>query len=964
MKRSTMVVVMAGLTLTPVASLLARVGMDDKGMPPANAPAASKLDMSAKLPTDDRLVTGELDNGMKYIVLRHANPPGRANMWIHISSGSLNETDKQRGIAHYLEHMAFNGSANFPPGSVVSFFESMGLVFGQHQNAFTSFNQTTYQLAFPDVKPETLERGMKFFGDVATRLSLLPAEIDKERQIILEEKRARLSAQQRMQDVVLKRLAPGSLLGDRLPIGVEETILGVNEPDFRDYYSRWYIPSNMTVIVVADTDPKLVVEQIVKGFSGGEKKPVPVDQDAKVKPYDSTQAIVVHDPEQIKAELEIVRIDKPLPPTTTVGDMRNDLVQQIATSAFNRRIGAKLAQGGTSYLSASASTQSLFNALTYSSVGVEGEPGKWKEMLAEVGTELERARLHGFSAREVDDVKSALLAGAEQYVKQEASMPARNVIARLNSSVAAGDTIMNAAQELELLKSLLPTISPQEASARFAADFDTTNVTFVAQLPSNLSGGLPTEAELVALGRKALDVKPDKETEAERPTSLLAKVPTPGEVKDVTEHSSSGVTSAWLGNGVRVHHKFMDIRKDQVSVSISLAAGQIQETAANRGTAEAAGLAWNRPATSALSSTNIRDIMTGKNVRVRGGAGLDTFSLSVSGSPDELETGMQLAYLMLTDPVIEPAAFDQWKTGQLQEIADRKKNPQGVFAEALAATVYPAGEVRTQPLTEAQVNAVKLADAQAWLRSAVSTAPIEVTVVGDIQRDEAMRLVSTYLGSLSSRDRISDKTLDELRTLTRAKGPITTERTLETKTPMALVAVGFYVCDADNVKERRTLQMASAVLNTRINKKVREEEGLAYSPGCRVSPGREFPGFGTFAALSPTAPEKVDALVKSFTEVYDQFAKTGPTEEEMTVAKRQLANTLDEQMKDPGFWASTTGQMDYRATRLDDVMTANDFYQGLTAEQVRSVFAKYYTPESTMRVVIRPVAAAESPVKN
>jgi zinc protease len=963
MKRSTMVVVAAGLALTPVTSLLARVGTDDKGMATTKAPAAGALDMNAKLPSDDRLVTGELDNGMKYIILKHSNPPGRATMWIHVSSGSLNETDKQRGIAHYLEHMAFNGSANFPPGTVTDFFQSMGLTFGQHQNAFTSFDQTTYQLAFPDVQPETLERGMKFFGDVATRLSLLPTEIDKERQIILEEKRSRSSAAQRMQDIVLKRLAPGSLVGERLPIGTEETLMGVSEPDFKEYYGKWYVPSNMTVIVVADADTKLVVDQIVKSFSGGEKKAKPVDQDAKVTPYTTTQGVVVHDPEQTNAELEIVRIDKPLPPTTTVGDMRRDLVQQLGTSAFSRRIGAKLAKGGTSYLSANANTQSLFNAMTYSSIGCEGEPGKWKDMLKEVGAEVQRARIHGFTQREIDDVKTAMLSNAEQFVKQEGSMPARMVINRLNRNVAAGDTIMNATQELELLKKLLPTITPDEASKQFAKDFDTTNVTFVAQLPSNLSGGLPTEPELVTIGRAALDVKPEKEAEAERPTSLLAKVPMPGKVVDVVDHAASGVTSAWLDNGIRVHHKFMDIRKDQATISIAVAGGQIQETAKNRGISDVAGLAWNRPATSTLSSTNIRDLMTGKKVRVGGGAGMDTLNLTVSGSPSELETGMQLAYLMLTDPVIEQAAFDQWKTNQIQDIADRKKNPQGVFGEAMLATVYPASEVRVQPLTVEQVNALSLGEAQKWLRNTLSTAPIEVTVVGDIQKDEAMKLVSTYLGSLSKRDKMTDKTLDDLRSITRAKGPIVTERSIETKTPMALAAVGFYACDADNVKDRRSLQMASVVLNTRINKKVREEEQLAYSPGCRVSPAREFPGFGTFAALSPTAPEKLDALVKSFTEVYDEFAKTGPTEEEMVTARKQLANTLDEQMKDPSFWVTTTGQMEYRATKLDDVMAANDFYQSLSADQVKSVFNKYYTPEATMRVVIRPIVAAGSSEK-
>src|SRR5262245_2891114 len=215
-----------------------------------------------RLPTDPALVTGTLPNGLHYIIRTHKNPEGRVSIWLHVSSGSLNETESTRGLAHYLEHMAFNGSANFPPGSVVPFFQSLGLAFGRDQNAFTSFDQTTYQLTLPGGGRDILEKGMLFMSDVAMRLRLDTPEIDSERQIILEEKRARSSARQRVQDQVYERLAPESTLGRRLPIGLDQTIASVTREDFRDYYARWYVPSNMTVIVVGDTDPTMVADVI------------------------------------------------------------------------------------------------------------------------------------------------------------------------------------------------------------------------------------------------------------------------------------------------------------------------------------------------------------------------------------------------------------------------------------------------------------------------------------------------------------------------------------------------------------------------------------------------------------------------------------------------------------------------------------------------------------------------------
>ena len=230
------------------------------------------------MPTDPALTTGQLENGLTYIVRQHANPPGRAVLWIHIHSGSLNETDPQRGLAHCVEHLAFNGSENFPPGSLIPFFQSLGMTFGRDQNAFTSFEQTTYQLSLSDAQPETLRKGMTYLADVLYRLSLLPAEIDNERQIIQEERRRSLSGRQRTVYYVLEHIAPGSLYGQRITIGTEETINRVQQADFRDYYGKWYGAANATLLVVADTDPTEVVATLQEQFGDAPRKPRPTPQ--------------------------------------------------------------------------------------------------------------------------------------------------------------------------------------------------------------------------------------------------------------------------------------------------------------------------------------------------------------------------------------------------------------------------------------------------------------------------------------------------------------------------------------------------------------------------------------------------------------------------------------------------------------------------------------------------------------
>lgn len=934
----------AGLAIAPVGLL----------------PVLDTAVRAQSLPTDERLVTGELPNGLRYIVRQHANPPERATVWMHVSTGSLNETDRQRGIAHYLEHMAFNGSENFPPGSVVPFFQSLGLSFGVHQNAFTSFDQTTYQLALPDTKPETMDKALLFFADVAFRQSLLPHEIDEERQIILEEKRSRLGAQQRVRDYILERIAPGSIFGQRQPIGTEETLLAVQEADFREYYSKWYTPSNMTVMVVADTDPAKVVEAITRAFGPGPKAPRPTDQDAIVKPLAESRAIVATDAELTEAEISIIRVEPPRPAVTSVPQFRAELVEDLAQSMFNRRLEKKISAGELKMLDASGSIVQLAGALRLAQVSASGESENWKTMLSQVATELQRARKHGFTKKELEEAKTEVLSASERFAQIESTLPAQALIGAMNRAVAVEEPIMSAAQRLEITKSLLPGIELKEVAFAFTNAFDPSAVNFVLTAPSG--EGTPTEAELLSLGLEALKVDPAADVEQAGATSLMDTLPAGGKVVESAVHDATGVWSGWLDNNIRVHHRFMDYRKDNVSVSISLAGGEIEETAANKGITEAATLFLSRPATSKLTSNEIRDLMTGKKISVGGGAGRDLITISISGDPAELETGLQLAYLLITDGQIEGTAFDQWVTSQKQSIAGRKNNPQGMLQEAIAKTIGPKDDPRFAPREVEDVTALNREAAQAWAERIMKTAPIEVTVVGDIQRDRALELVSRYLGSLPKRERISDQLFDDLRVTKRPVGPLTNHVEVQTQTPAAIVLSGFFGADQQNVEDTRLLQLASRILSSRMIKVIREEEQLVYSIGASNIPSADYPGYGLFFAAAPTETAKVEKLIERVKSMYAEFAKDGPTAEEMDTVRKQIANTLDEQMKEPGFWSGRTAQMDYRGFKLDDVVAAPEAYQKYTAEQIRDAFAKYYKPESEMVISVRPkLAAAPAP---
>ena len=368
------------------------------------------------------------------------------SIWLHVSSGSLNETDATRGLAHYLEHMAFNGSANFPPGSVVPFFQSLGLAFGRDQNAFTSFDQTTYQLTLPGSGKDALDKGMLFMSDVATRLSLATPEIDGERQIILEEKRSRSSARQRVQDQVLR--AAGARVDARPPPADRR---GGDHQGGRARRLRGLL---LALVRAEQHDrdrrgrhrPGAGGRPDQRDFGGGPTVPRPAPRDVGVKATAGPRAIVVTDPELTRSEVSIVRIE---PPRAARDDGRAATARD---GRSHRRLDVqpadeRRARGGQGGLPRRRRLRlRLAGNDAHDRGRASGRPGTWRAMLTDLGTALQRARLHGFSEREVEDARQALIGQAEEAVQREATRPARDVLRQINGAVTRQQPIMSAAQ--------------------------------------------------------------------------------------------------------------------------------------------------------------------------------------------------------------------------------------------------------------------------------------------------------------------------------------------------------------------------------------------------------------------------------------------------------------------------------------------------------------------------------------
>ncbi len=915
------------------------------------------------LPTDPSIKTGKLSNGVTWHYRQHDNPPGK--MWVlaRVDSGSLNETEKQRGLAHFIEHMAFNGSDNFEPGTLIPYFESIGMEFGADVNAFTSFDQTAYMLFLPDTTQPQIDKGMMVLSDQVFRAYMLQEEIDKERGIVLEESRAGKNAFQRVRDKLWPELFEGSRFAKRLPIGSEEVISSANKPEFVDYYKTWYRPENVDVFIVGNANIKTITPSIEKWF--GQQKaglPARTAKGAEFKPFTKQRSIVVTDAEMPFCDVDMTNILPARPATTTSQQWRLELVESIDSWLIGRRFEEKVNSGDAKYHRANASVDSFFQDAVLVSASASGEPEDWAIMLEQLVVEVNRARQFGFTAREFELAKKELLADAERAVKTESTANSRRFAFGMLFNRNSDEPTMSAQQKLDLHKEFLPRITLAELNESFKNNFTPGTFAYVVTIADKEGVTVPARDQVSAAIKSAWAKKVMPMEQKDAPTELLAAMPQSGRIVETVTDEQLGITSAWLSNNVRVHHRFMNYKEDTVFVSIHLAGGSLEETKANVGVTDVATLAFSEPATSRLTSTNVRDIMTGKNISVRPARGGDIFGANVSGSPEDLEMGLKLVHAVLTEGKIEQAVFDNWKKSTLQQIDMIEKMPRFVGMKAMF-NLLSGDDPRTPFPTRESVNSQTLAKAQARFDQIRKNAPIEVSIVGQIDRDKAMELAARYIGSLPTRPRKADH-LDKLRKLARPTGPLQRDVTVETVTPQAMAYAGFVGCEGRNVDDRRALQVAGNILSSKLIKRVREELSIVYSIRASNRPSWVYADAGVFSAGAPCDPENVNKVNDEVHSLFAKFAADGPTQEELTNAKKQIANNLDTQMREPRYWSSFLSDYSFHGRSLDEVKSEKAAFEKITDAQIQRVFKKYYTPQRQFRVTAVPTGGDTKPAGN
>ena len=918
-------------------------------------PAASAQELDATLPLDPAIRSGTLPNGLRWFVRRNARPANRAALRLAVQAGSIDEDDDQRGLAHVLEHMAFNGTTHFKPGELVSYLESIGARFGPHVNAYTSYDETVYMLDVPTDREGLLDRGFVALSDFAGGMTLDPKEIDRERGVVIEEWRGRQGAAARMQVVHGKALYGASKYAERLPIGTPEVLKSFTAQRLRDFYTRWYRPDRMAVVVVGDIDPS-AAEQLVAKHFGALKQPAEKAerQVHPIPPHQDARFGIATDPEAQQSSVAVLH-KHPFEAMRTVADYRRGLVRSLVHQMLNARFGELARQPDAPFLGASSDDDRLGRTVETFTLGARVTDGGVAKGLEALAREAARVEQHGFGEAELDRARKWTLASYEQGFNEREKSESGPLAMELVRHFLEAEPAPGIAYENAVAKKYIPTITVAETAALARELIAEQGRVVLVTAPEKTGAAPPTEASL----REALSRGAKTEVTAWRDDiagrDLLPKKPQPGRVTDTRTIPEIGVTVLTLSNGASVWLKPTDFKNDQV-VFTSYAKGgtslagpsEYYDAVLSPTLVSIAGIGGFTP-------VELDKLLPGRLVDVSPYMSAYTHGVSGSSTPRDLETALQLLHLYFTAPNRSPEAFDLMKRRLQAVLANQAQSPGAVFGERVRQ-VNTNGHYTARSLTPEDLDKLSAQAMWSYYDARFSNAAdFTFFIVGAFEVSEMTPLVTTYIGSLPSKGAPATRVGD-----VRLEFPAAVKREVvrKGKEPRSQTVVSFFADTGLDELEMHRARAAASVLELRLRDELREELGGTYSVGVGYSNTQPQPGYGTMSVEFGSAPDNVDKLVSVVLEETARLRASGPTDQEVKNIQEMERRDLETSMRQNAYWLNslqTVHLLGWDALRINARM---ERAASLTKENIHAAVKKYFPEDRYTVVTLLPEATS------
>jgi len=914
---------------------------------------SAQVKLSDPLPVSPEIKIGKLSNGLTYYIRKNGRPEKKVELRLVVKVGSIMEDDDQRGLAHFTEHMAFNGSKHFKKNELVSFLQSIGVQFGADLNAYTSFDETVYILPIPTDKPENFDKGMLVLEDWASTVTFEDAEIDKERGVVLEESRLGKGANDRMNKVIFPKLLTGSKYSERLPIGKEDILKIFKYDVIKRFYKDWYRPDLMAVVLVGDVDIADAEKKIKEHF---EKLKNPTKERprvyADVPGRTTSEGLSVTDKEATNNVVQIYYSTKKSKPDITLGDYRNSIIKNLFSSMLGQRLQELTQKPNPPFVFGGSGPNGFVQGHeAYSSFMLVGKSGAEPGITA-VMQENERVRKFGFTAAELDRAKKSTLRSMERLFNEKDKTESRLHAEELIRNFLVQESIAGIENEFNYHKEFLQTITLDELNQYAIKIIPSAEGKLVVYSGSDKSDTpIPTSAELLAIATKAEQMPVTAYEEKDVATSLMDKAPVGGNIANEKENKELRYTELVLSNGVRVIFKQTDFKNDQIVMAATRFGGQSLYDQKDYFNAAYATAVVGQMGVKDFSPVDIRKILSGKTANASPQLGGITEGIRGQSGTADLESMLQLVYLYFTQPRKDEALFASFVSKQQAMVQNMMSNPQTVFQDSVQKILYnnhPRGPRYPKPDDFSKINLDRALDI--YKERFGNANGFTFTFVGSFDANKLKELVSTYLGSLpSSPNTLAFKDLG----VRPVKGVIKKEIKKGSE-PKSFISMVFTGESPYSEEANFKLQVLIEVLNIKLIETLREDLSGIYGGGMRATLNKNPYNNYTINVSLPCGPENVEKLITATIAEIQKVKDSGPLEVDLNKVKETMSKKHLEDLKDNNYWLSKIQQTIELGHDPAAILSFEKRLNAISVKDLKEAAIHYFNMNNYLQAVLYP----------
>lgn len=923
--------------------------------------ASSQIDVTQPMPLDPNVKIGRLANGLTYYIRKNTLPEKRAEMRLVVNAGSVLEDDDQQGLAHFMEHMNFNGTKRFPKNELVSYLQSIGVQFGADLNAYTSFDETVYILPVPTDKPELVDKGLQILEDWAHNALLDSMEVEKERGVVIEEWRLSRGADERMMKQTLPVQYQGSKYASRLPIGKKEILEGFSHAALKRFYKDWYRPDLQAVVVVGDIDIKDMEQKIKETFGD---IPAPVSPRKKeefpVPDHAETLTVVAKDKETAFSSIEVL-FKKAPQPETTIGDYCRYMNRRLFTGMLNARFreltlksNPPFVGAGSFYGNSYARTKDAYQLFANSS-----DTGMARALYT-LMEENRRVLLYGFTQSEFDMQKKQMQSQYDRIFNEREKEESYKYVDEYVNNFLINEPIPGIEWEYDFVKQYLATVKLDDINKLAAEWITRDNMVVTLNAPEKEGVKIPSAEEVKGILSAAETAKLEPYKEKVLATALMdASKLKPGKIAQAKADTALGTTTIKLSNGATVILKPTNFKNDEIIFRAFSKGGHSLVKDADYYSASNAAAIVNQSGVGNFSAIDLGNMLKGKNTNVSPNIAMYSEGLNGSTIPKEAETLLQLIHLYFTAPRKDKDAFESFKTRQKQLYANLSANPQIYFSsefQKMMTQNHPRAGGLPKPEDFDKINLDR--SIQIYKERFANAGDFTFLFVGSFDEETIKPLLEKYIGSLPSipaKEKFKDL---GIRPPTGRIDKVITKG----EDPKSLVALVFNKPVPYNSKDAYALKSLGDVMNIKLVEQLREEKGGVYGISAFGNISQVPYSASTFNITFPCAPENTDTLSKAAIDELKKIITTGISAEDLDKIKEQQKRKLEVDIKQNQFWANSLFEAYYNGNNPADILNKEKNILNLTSKMIQDVARKYINLNNYIRATLKP-EGGEKPKK-